>query len=102
MYFAAKSLYSISAWYLSRLRTAYRNRTQPKTMTKRSRTYGQLAHFISDEMRMSHIYQPVMLRELLQRKGAASVKQIAKALLNEDRSQVEYYSRLQKIWSDGF
>jgi ATP adenylyltransferase len=65
-------------------------------MTKHSRTYGQLAHFISDEMRMSHIYQPVMLRELLQRKGVASVKQIATALLNEDRSQVEYYEQITK------
>ena len=43
---------------------------------------------------MSHIYQPVMLRELLTRGGEASVQQIARALLAEDRSQVEYYERI--------
>jgi ATP adenylyltransferase len=36
---------------------------------------------------MSHVYQPVMLRELLRRKGAATVNDIARALLAEDRSQ---------------
>ncbi len=40
---------------------------------------------------MSHVYQPVMLRELLKSGGEASVEQIAKALLSHDRSQVEYY-----------
>jgi diadenosine tetraphosphate (Ap4A) HIT family hydrolase/5-methylcytosine-specific restriction endonuclease McrA len=45
---------------------------------------------------MSHVYQPVMLRELLKRKGTATVTQIAKALLAEDRSQVEYYEQITK------
>ncbi|AZQ69702.1 HIT domain-containing protein [Silicimonas algicola] len=42
-------------------------------------------------MRMSHIYQPVMIRELLVRGGRASVEEIATALLAHDPSQVEYY-----------
>jgi diadenosine tetraphosphate (Ap4A) HIT family hydrolase len=42
-------------------------------------------------MRMSHVYQPVMLRVLLERGGEASVTDIAKALLSYDQSQVEYY-----------
>src|SRR5262245_43741675 len=66
-----------------------------ETMTS-SHTYEQLAHFISHEMRMSHVYQPVMLRELLKRKGTATVTQIAKALLAEDRSQIEYYEQITK------
>jgi ATP adenylyltransferase len=41
---------------------------------------------------MSHIYQPVMLKTLLQRGGEATVGEIAKALLSYDRSQVEYYA----------
>ena len=45
---------------------------------------------------MSHVYQPVMLRELLKRKGTATVTEIAKALLAEDRSQVEYYEQITK------
>ena len=65
-------------------------------MTHKSQTYEQLAHFITHEMRMSHIYQPVMLRELLKRNGAATVTEVARALLAEDRSQVEYYEQITK------
>jgi diadenosine tetraphosphate (Ap4A) HIT family hydrolase/5-methylcytosine-specific restriction endonuclease McrA len=65
-------------------------------MTPNSQTYEQLAHFITHEMRMSHIYQPVMLRELLRRNGAATVTDVARALLAEDRSQLEYYEQITK------
>src|SRR5262245_36120732 len=47
-------------------------------------------------MRMSHVYQPVMLRTLLDRGGRASREEIARALLNEDRSQLEYYSEITR------
>ena len=50
-----------------------------------------LLKFITQRMRMSHIYQPVMLRELLLSDGQATVEQIARALLSYDQSQVEYY-----------
>jgi diadenosine tetraphosphate (Ap4A) HIT family hydrolase/5-methylcytosine-specific restriction endonuclease McrA len=45
---------------------------------------------------MSHIYQPVMLIELLQNNGSADVNDIAKALLIRDQSQTEYYERITK------
>jgi len=45
---------------------------------------------------MSHIYQPVMLMELLSNKGNASVEEIAKQLLIRDPSQIEYYSKITK------
>jgi ATP adenylyltransferase len=61
-----------------------------------SDAYERLAHFIRSDMRMSHIYQPVMLREVLRRNGAASVSEIARALLAEDRSQIEYYEQITK------
>ena len=51
-----------------------------------------LHHFISKKMRMSHIYQPVMIKALLQSGGEATTEEIAKALLAYDQSQVEYYS----------
>jgi ATP adenylyltransferase len=57
----------------------------PKTI------FTRLSEFISTKMRMSHIYQPVMIRELLVRGGEASVAEIAAALLAHDPSQVEYY-----------
>ena len=65
-------------------------------MMPKSHTYEQLAHFINHEMRMSHVYQPVMLRELLKRRGAATVTEVARALLAEDRSQLEYYEQITK------
>jgi ATP adenylyltransferase len=65
-------------------------------MTKHSRLFEQLEHFIGREMRMSHVYQPVMLREILRHNGAATISDIARALLAEDRSQVEYYEQITK------
>ncbi len=47
-------------------------------------------------MRMSHIYQPVMLIELLKHNGQASVEQIAQAILNRDPTQIDYYSEIVK------
>ncbi len=45
---------------------------------------------------MSHVYQPVMLIELLMNNGAATVTGIAKALSVHDPSQVEYYERITR------
>lgn len=55
------------------------------------RSFHQLETYIRDEMRMSHVYQPVMLQVLLENGGTASVEDVAKALLGYDVSQVEYY-----------
>ncbi len=56
--------------------------------------FEDLLAFISKHMRMSHIYQPVMLKVLLENDGRASRKAIAKAFLNEDQSQIEYYEAI--------
>ncbi len=65
-------------------------------MARYSPEYTKLLRFINDEMRMSHVYQPVMLRELLRRHGSATVNDVARALLSEDRSQIEYYEQITK------
>ena len=49
-------------------------------------TFQQLETYIRDQMRMSHVYQPVMLQFLLENGGTASTEDIAKALLSYDRS----------------
>ena len=59
--------------------------------------YSRLHDFISREMQMSHIYQPVMLRVLLENEGRASRSAIAKAFLAEDRSQIVSVSRLSRL-----
>jgi hypothetical protein len=56
-----------------------------------ARRYQFLREFISTSMRMSHVYQPVMIATLLQAGGQAFAERIAKALLAQDRSQIEYY-----------
>ena len=57
-------------------------------------TYRELVDFIQNRMRMSHIYQPVMLMTLLRRQGKCSQRDIAKALLMFDQSQIEYYEKI--------
>jgi ATP adenylyltransferase len=61
-------------------------------MSASSRTFLMLHDFIENKMRMAHIYQPLMLAALLERAGTASTPDIAKALLIEDTSQIDYYS----------
>ena len=56
--------------------------------------FEKLRDFITKQMRMSQIYQPVMLIELLQNGGMASRDQIAKAILSHDSSQIEYYEHI--------
>ncbi len=60
--------------------------------------YNSLLEFITDKrkMRMQHIYQPVMLMNLLQNGGKASVEQIAKEFLSRDESQIDYYAHITK------
>ena len=45
---------------------------------------------------MSHIYQPVMIKELLKRGGKANTRKIAAAFLARDVSQLEYYEQITK------
>jgi ATP adenylyltransferase len=61
-----------------------------------SEGYLQLLAFIDLKMSMSHIYQPVMLKTLLERNGAVSRREIAAAFLAEDQSQLEYYEEIAK------
>lgn len=61
-----------------------------------SKAFDDLADFLNNRMRMSHIYQPVMLTHLLENEGKSSVTEIAKALLLRDPTQVEYYEEITK------
>ena len=47
-------------------------------------------------MRMSHIYQPVMLLTLLQQGGKCSETEIAKAISIHDPTQIEYYEAITR------
>lgn len=58
--------------------------------------FDKLHNFIAEEMRMSQVYQPVMLMELLKRNGQATVQQIAQSILDKDPTQIEYFSEIVK------
>ena len=45
---------------------------------------------------MSHLYQPLMLRTLIDKGGTASLHDIASAFLTHDESQIEYYIEITK------
>ncbi|MEY4128106.1 MAG: hypothetical protein RL737_2295, partial [Bacteroidota bacterium] len=51
-----------------------------------------LAEYLSKRMRMSHVYQPVMIMKLLSNDGKAKADEIALDLVQNDLSQVEYYT----------
>lgn len=48
---------------------------------------------------MSHVYQPVMLRTLIDSSGKASVSEVAHALLAVDQAQLDYYREITKRMS---
>ena len=61
-----------------------------------TKDYYQLQQFITKDMSMSHIYQPVMIIELLKNQGKSSVEEIAQSILNHDQSQIKYDSQVVK------
>ena len=76
------------------------NRQGPRSLIElnsKMNKFDQLKRFITKEMKMSQIYQPLMLIEMLKRSdGKASVKHIAQAILNKDPTQIEYFSTVVK------
>jgi diadenosine tetraphosphate (Ap4A) HIT family hydrolase len=53
--------------------------------------YDELVNFIEAKMRMSHVYQPLLIRSLIDAGGSATVRQIAQSFLVQDESQLAYY-----------
>jgi ATP adenylyltransferase len=59
-------------------------------------SYERLKEFLTKEMRQAHIYQPVMVKELLEKGGTSKTEDIAQAILSHDPTQIEYYSQVVK------
>jgi ATP adenylyltransferase len=59
-------------------------------------TYERLADLVQNRMRMSHVYQPMMLLALLRGGGWRSTTEIARSILAHDESQIEYYEKVTK------
>ena len=50
-----------------------------------------LKDFLLRQMRMSHIFQPVLISRLLKDGGTTDIGEIAMDIFKLDESQVEYY-----------
>lgn len=49
-------------------------------------SFAQLADFVQRRMRMSHIYQPLLIKALAESDGMATVRQLVFEFLAEDES----------------
>ena len=65
-------------------------------VTQQLSAFEHLRDFLAQRMRMSHLYQPLMLRALVERGGWASLREIAATFLAHDESQIEYYVEITK------
>jgi ATP adenylyltransferase len=59
-------------------------------------TFKELYDFIDNKMRMSHIYQPLLIKTLVEAGGSATVRQLAQQFVIEDESQLQYYENTIK------
>lgn len=61
-------------------------------------TYDELTDFLEHKMSMSHIYQPLLIRTLVDAGGAATLRQLAQAFVVQDESQLLFYEdRIKKM-----
>jgi diadenosine tetraphosphate (Ap4A) HIT family hydrolase len=58
--------------------------------------YEELKTFLEEKMRMSHIYQPLLIKILVDSGGSATIRQLALSFLGYDESQIMYYERTLK------
>jgi ATP adenylyltransferase len=54
-------------------------------------TFDELIEFLETKMRLSHVYQPLLIRTLVDAGGSATIRQLANAFLSQDESQLIYY-----------
>ena len=60
-------------------------------------TYQDLIDFLENKMRLSHIYQPLLIKSLIESGGSATIRQLANAFLSQDESQLQYYENRIKL-----
>ena len=59
-------------------------------------TFKEICDFIENKMRMSHIYQPLLIKTLVESEGISTTRKIALEFLRYDESQIQYYERVVK------
>jgi diadenosine tetraphosphate (Ap4A) HIT family hydrolase len=53
--------------------------------------FKDLIDFLENRMSMSHIYQPLLIKSLIEAGGKATIRQLAYSFLSQDESQLLYY-----------
>ena len=59
--------------------------------------FKSLQSFIQTKMRMAHIYQPLLIKALIESDGMATFRQLAHTFLAQDESQLLYYENRIKV-----
>lgn len=59
-------------------------------------TFEELKGFITSTMRMSHIYQPLLIKTLIDSGGISTIRQLASIFLTNDESQILFYEKKLK------
>lgn len=55
--------------------------------------FSDLRDFLLHKMSMSHVYQPLLIRALIDAGGTATIRQLAQDFLKQDESQLLYYEK---------
>jgi ATP adenylyltransferase len=55
--------------------------------------FDALKDFLENKMSMAHIYQPLLIKSLVDAGGSATIRQFAFNFLAQDESQLRYYER---------
>jgi ATP adenylyltransferase len=58
--------------------------------------FEQLKDFLESRMKLSHIYQPLLIKSLVEAGGSATIRQLAVTFLSHDESQILYYEKRLK------
>jgi diadenosine tetraphosphate (Ap4A) HIT family hydrolase len=58
--------------------------------------YDELRDFLTTKMRLNHVYQPLLVKTLIEIGGTATIRQLATVFLTQDESQIAYYEERLK------
>lgn len=59
-------------------------------------TFEALRNFLASKMKMSHIYQPLLIKTLIESGGVSTIRQLSTAFLSNDESQIIFYEKRLK------
>jgi ATP adenylyltransferase len=59
--------------------------------------FQELLTFVTTKMQMSHIYQPLLIKTLVDADGMATIRQIAYSFVTQDEGRLQYYEDRIKV-----